>query len=426
MCDETSTPDGGTNDAPSVDFIHLDAAGGIAGDMFVAALLDCFPDLVDRVMADLKAVQPDNGSVVRLHEAMVTGMRALRFGTSQAGEPGDEASQGYSHGHSHNHDHSHGSSYAALRLLIAEARLSYGTKEQSLAILSILAKAEAKLHGVLIEDVHFHEVGDWDSLLDVVAAGSLIAALPGVVWTVSPLPLGAGLVKTEHGLLPVPAPATVEILNGFIWRDDGVGGERVTPTGAAILRHLCHPELRKYRPEGTLVSIGTGAGTKEFETLPNILRATAFAKPVEIGTEEIIVLAFDVDDMTGEEIATAGDLLRNLPGVLELTFCALTGKKSRPAVRFELLVRPPDLKEVCEACFLQTSTIGLRWVTQQRKVLERSQSRGNGVRMKLVERPGNIKTVKVEQDDLAPLTTLRERRAKQREIDSLHGGADGS
>ena len=163
---------------------------------------------------------------------------------------------------------------------IRTAALADGSAEQAVAILTLIAEVEATIHQVPIEDVHFHEIADWDSLLDVVAAGSIAAALPAARWTVSPLPRGGGLVKTRHGLLPVPAPATAALLTGFAWRDDGVGGERVTPTGAAILRHLVGPDGSGFgngsSHAGRLVSIGTGAGTRTLPGIPNVLRALVF------------------------------------------------------------------------------------------------------------------------------------------------------
>ena len=229
--------------------IHLDAVGGIAGDMFVAALLDAFPDLRPRVLADARAVLPA-GYEGRLRETHNGILRGLGFGL--AGEPRHDGG-----------DHHHGAgSFLDMVGHIRTAALADGSAEQAIAILTLIAEVEATIHQVPIEDVHFHEIADWDSLLDVVAAGSIAAALPATRWTVSPLPRGGGLVKTQHGLLPVPAPATAALLTGFIWRDDGVGGERVTPTGAAILRHLVGPNGSGSSPAGRLVAIGTGAGTR--------------------------------------------------------------------------------------------------------------------------------------------------------------------
>ena len=147
-------------------------------------------------------------------------------------------------------------------------------------LLELLADAEARVHGTTIDAVHFHELADWDSLMDVVAAGSIAAQLDGAHWTASALPLGGGTVHTAHGRLPVPAPATSVLLTGYPWQDDGIAGERVTPTGAAILRHLVPPaRCAARRQGGRLICVGSGAGTRTLPGLPNIVRALIMERP---------------------------------------------------------------------------------------------------------------------------------------------------
>lgn len=412
--------------------IHLDAVGGVAGDMFVAALLDAFPDLRVRVLADARAVLPEGAGAPVLSEGESGAVRALRFGLEAGAGQGHSPAHGHghshphehAHGHHHHHDHgdaavapvakpakdmpAHAGTYPDMRARIDAAALHPGTAAHARAILAIIARAEAAIHRVAIEDVHFHEIADWDSLLDVVAAGSLAAALEGAEWTVSPLPLGGGLVKTQHGLLPVPAPATAAILEGFDWRDDGVAGERVTPTGAAILRHLARPGRP---PGGRLAATGTGAGTRSLPGMPNVLRALAFeaapADAYDSGT--VAVIAFEIDDMTGEEIGTAAGLLRALPGVLDVSLGQLLGKKGRPATSFRLLARPESADAVARACFEQTSTIGLRLTEERRLTLARAAGEIAGVPVKRVARPGGA-TAKAESDALTG-ATLAERRA---------------
>ncbi len=300
---------------------------------------------------------------------------------------------------------------------IDAAPLSPGTATHAIAILRHLAEAEAAIHHVPVDEVHFHEIGDWDSLMDVTAAGSVAAALEGARWSVSALPRGDGLVRTRHGLLPVPAPATARLLEGFTWRDDGIGGERVTPTGAAILRHLV--KAASVRVAGRLQGTGTGAGTRELPGQPNILRATLFdaaaGVPGEEGPneEDIVVLSFEIDDMSAEEIGVAADRLRAAGGVRDLVLIPAIGKKGRPVHTFRLLVEPTARDAVADACFTETATIGLRWQAARRAVLPRATANPGAVRVKTVTRPAGP-SHKAESDDLADIAGLEARRAAKR------------
>ncbi len=296
-----------------------------------------------------------------------------------------------------------------MRSRIADAPLSAGTAAHAAAILRRIAEAEAGIHGVALDDVHFHEIGGWDSLMDVTAAGSIAAALPGVSWSVSALPLGSGLVKTAHGLLPVPVPAAAAILAGYDWRDDGVPGERVTPTGAAILAHLTGgaPGVRR---GGRLLATGCGAGSRALPGMPNILRASLFAAGEDAQTDAVCVVECDIDDMTGEEIAQAADRLRALPAVRDLVLTPGIGKKGRPLVTLRLLADPAGVEAVAREVFLETSTLGLRWHRAERRILPREEIRG-GLRAKRALRPGGVRTVKAESDALSGIATLAARRA---------------
>jgi hypothetical protein len=300
---------------------------------------------------------------------------------------------------------------------IEAAPLSPGTAWHAAAILRHLAEAEAAIHDVAVDQVHFHEIGDWDSLMDVTAAGSIAAALDGARWSVGTLPRGEGLVETRHGLLPVPAPATTRLLAGFTFRDDGIGGERVTPTGAAILRHLVTaPEAPV---GGRLRAAGTGAGLRELRGLPNILRATLFdaaAGPQDAAgpeEEDVLVLCFEIDDMTGEELALAADRLRDFRGVRDVVLVPAIGKKGRPIHSFRLLVDPEQREAVAEACFTETATIGLRWQVARRAVLPRAVSGDGSLPVKTVIRPSGASR-KAESDGLGEIAGLDARRAAKR------------
>jgi uncharacterized protein (TIGR00299 family) protein len=377
--------------------IRLDAVGGVAGDMFVAAMVDALPDLCSRVLGDATAVLPPGTGTPIFESGTSAGLHCLRFRLATRADG--------------NHQHT-GAGFRDMVARIEAAPLSQGTAAHATAILRHLAEAEAAIHHVPVDEVHFHEIGDWDSLMDVTAAGSIAAALGDARWSVSALPRGDGLVRTRHGLMPVPAPATVWLLAGFIWRDDGIGGERVTPTGAAILRHLV--EAPEVRVGGRLHATGTGAGTREFPGQPNILRAALFEDTTERPNEEdILVLCFDIDDMTAEESGIAADRLRATPGVRDLVLTPAIGKKGRPVHAFRLLVEPGQLELVTEACFTETSTIGLRWQAAHRAVLSRAISEAGPVRVKTVIRPSGPSR-KAESDDLAQIAGLEARRAAKR------------
>lgn len=427
--------------------IHLDAVGGIAGDMFVAALLDAFPGLHKRVMGDVSAVIPPESGRASLTEGTSGGIRALRFGLVSADQR--EIASAHRHDHGAAPDGPHhalpawepaasaahvdemvapapgrkytvGPADGSFRALVAgirSATLAPGTADAAIAMLTHLARAEARVHGVPMEQVHFHEIGGWDSLMDVVGAGSIAAALPAVVWSVSDLPLGGGQVDTRHGRLPVPTPATSELLTGFRWCDDGVGGERVTPTGATILRHLVATTGAPVpRIGGRLIASGNGAGTRELTGMPNVLRALVFDSEETGNAGRVAVISFEVDDMTGEEIGVAADRLRVEPGVLDVSLTTRIGKKSRPLLSFRLLADPIALASVQARCFAETSTIGLRWHMEERTTLSRASTltmtaAGSAVRIKNVVRPEGDTIRKAESDDLRGLPGLQARRA---------------
>jgi uncharacterized protein (TIGR00299 family) protein len=386
--------------------IHLDLVGGIAGDMFVAAMVDALPALEAPILEALAAVRPGHASMPDFPRVTSAGAAARRFGfPSKYRVPA-----------------SPGTAYPALVRTIGDAALDAETRKHALALLALLGQAEAKVHGTSLDHVHFHELADWDSLMDVVAAGCIAARLDGAAWTCSALPLGGGSIKTAHGLLPVPAPATSALLEGYPWRDDGIDGERVTPTGAAILRHLVPPERAEHRCRGgRLTAVGCGAGTRSLGETPNIVRAMIFET---IGanapgdTDFVTNLEFDVDDMTGEEIALAGDRLRDVAGVLDVSIGTRFGKKGRPLSDFRVLTRTQDATAVMHACFTETSTLGVRVREERRQVLRRRDVRADAVTVKVAERPGGVRTGKAAHDDVADDAGLDARREKRATAES--------
>jgi uncharacterized protein (DUF111 family) len=212
----------------------------------------------------------------------------------------------------------------------------------------------------------------------------------------------------------------VSLLLGFAWRTDGIEGERVTPTGAAILRHLIGPGASGDALSGRLISVGVGAGTRTLPGIPNVLRALVFDKAqAPTSREQLTIISFEIDDMTGEEIAVAADRLRTVEGVLDITIGQVQGKKGRSMHSFRLLVRPDRTSAVVDRCFLETSTIGLRIREEQRAFLPRHHATiacdGTQVGVKTVERVGTRST-KAESDDLSG-DSLEERRHLKRQAE---------
>ena len=276
------------------------------------------------------------------------------------------------------------------------------------------------MHGIAVADVTFHEVGAWDSIADVVCAAWLIDSLGPATWSSAPLPLGGGQVRTAHGMLPVPAPATALLLRGLPIRHDGVEGERVTPTGAAILRHL-EPTFDREGIEGRIARTGHGFGSRRLPGMSNVLRALVL-DPVHDGSdwreETIGVCSFEVDDQTAEDLAIGLDRLRATGGVLDVVQTPALGKKGRVVASVRVLARPGARECVIARCFAETTTLGVRWQAVRRAALEREEAAidvgGDSIRIKRTRRPEGEVTIKAEMDDLANAAGGRAEREETR------------
>jgi pyridinium-3,5-bisthiocarboxylic acid mononucleotide nickel chelatase len=382
--------------------IHLDPLGGLAGDMFLGAVLDAWPELAEGTFAAMRAAGlPEDWQVRHLEhrDGVLSGSR-VAIDPPAAGE------------------HAPSGMYVEIRERIANAPLEPGVRARALAILGLLAEAEARVHGRPIEQVHFHELADWDSIADVVGAAFVIEVLRAS-WSTGPLPVGRGRIAGSHGALPVPAPAAALLLQGFAVIDDGIEGERVTPTGAAILQHLdAAPGL----PPGPwrLTTSGTGFGTKRLPGMSNALRVLAYEQ-AQAGRidEQVAIVSFEVDDQNPEELALGLEALRALDGVLDVIQLAAIGKKGRLAAHLQVLARPERLDAVIDACFAETTTLGLRWRLEARAALARASLTVAGpageVAVKVATRPGGVRTAKAEIDHVAAGPGGQAARARRRQ-----------
>jgi uncharacterized protein (TIGR00299 family) protein len=402
--------------------IHLDAIGGVAGDMFVAAVLDAFPDLRDGMLGAIAAAGLPSGIVCRVVEHRDEVLTGLRFLVEEPAYREREAGSRYLGPAEHRHI-----PFREIRARLQSANLSAGVKQRAVAIFTALAEVEGKVHGMATEDVTFHELGGWDSIADMVGAAFLMDALDAT-WSVSALPKGNGRVPTDHGWLPVPTPATTLLLQGFELFDDGLAGERITPTGAAILKHLAAAQSSDRAPR-RLLRTGTGFGTKTFPGLSNVLRLLVFENATSaLAGDRVAQVEFEIDDQTPEDLAIALDRLRAHPAVIDVLQMSAFGKKGRMAAHIQILAEPDNLESVFDVCFAETTTLGLRWQLIERRILERAHETvdvdGRSVRVKTAQRPGAL-TAKAESDDLLSLKGGRvEREGVRRAAEKAGSSGD--
>lgn len=329
--------------------LYFDAFSGASGDMVVGALLGAGAGSIDGLREALRGL-PVGGYSVDFRPVDVGSIRAGHFSVEV-----DEASQ-------------KARDWAAIRSMLEAARggaLSAPVAGRALEIFARLAEAEARVHGTTVDHVHFHEVGAVDSIIDIVAAAWCLEALAVDECYCGPLPGGSGFVETSHGRLPVPAPATAELLRGLeVLVGDGEG-ELVTPTGAAILATVAIP----MRPGLLLRRVGLGAGTRRLSDRPNLLRVLV-GEGESTADREIVEILADIDDMTPEQMAHAADRIRAV-GALDVAVSPTVMKRGRLGMSVRVLGEVASARVLAEALLRETSTIGVRYRAMRRDVLPR-------------------------------------------------------
>ena len=336
--------------------LYIECAMGAAGDMLAAALLELLPDRAAFLEKMNGLGIP--GVTVSAEKGVKCGVSGTHFSVRVAGVEEDENL------HSHHHDHVHGS-MEGIEEIVNRLPIPSMVKLDVLAVYNLIAEAESRVHGVPVQQIHFHEVGTMDAVADITAVCLLMREIRPDQVIVSPVSVGSGTVRCAHGILPVPAPATALLLEGMPIQAGNVQGELCTPTGAALLKYFADDfgSLPVMRVQKT----GYGMGKKDFPQA-NCLRVMLGETSDQ--TDAIAELKCNIDDMTGEEIGFAMEQLLS-SGALDVFTESIYMKKGRPAVKLTVLARPEDEERLAGEIFRHTSTIGVRIHTDRRYELAR-------------------------------------------------------
>jgi uncharacterized protein (TIGR00299 family) protein len=357
--------------------LYIDAFAGMAGNMFTGALLD-----LGLRRKDLDLDLAGLGLEYRLKVSRVRrGALAARYvdvgvpGRRRGGDRGRHGRRDAKH-HRHHDTHTHaqgqGRGYLSIVELLEKADLRPPVRKHALAIFEMLARAEARVHGVALEEVHFHEVGAVDAIVDVTSAAIGIDRLGIEHISCSPVALGHGQVETDHGLLPLPAPATLELLKGMPTVPAHIEWETVTPTGAAILAALV--DDFSPLPAMEIEKVGYGAGNEREGPMPNVLRLVLGRAAQSPKRDRVSMIETNLDDLVPEHFDHLMERLFDA-GALDVSVQHIQMKKNRPGFLVRVLCRPGDRQDLAHILFCESSAIGVRFQDWERLVLQREQRR---------------------------------------------------
>jgi hypothetical protein len=369
--------------------LYLDCFAGASGDMLLGALLDCGLDF-EFLRRELKKLGVE-GYELSLRRVDRSGISAAKFDVHlhEDGHAHDHDHTHHDHPHDHQHphdqpshthpqhehhaqhDHSHEHaqrSLSEIKRLIEASSFDTAIKQRAQTIFQRLGEAEAKIHNIPIERVHFHEVGAVDSIVDIVGACIGLQALGIERIISSPLHVGSGTFTCAHGTYPVPGPAAAELLRGVPSYSKDIVGELVTPTGAAIIATLASefgplPLMRAER-------IGYGAGTREYPKFPNVLRAVIGELETDATPTTVTVIEANIDDLSPQVFGHLMDTAL-AAGALDIFYTPVQMKKNRPGVLLTLLCAPEDRERMSALIFRETTTLGVRYRDERREVLSR-------------------------------------------------------
>ncbi|GMA08463.1 UPF0272 protein [Tetragenococcus halophilus subsp. flandriensis] len=369
--------------------LFIDCSFGISGDMMLSSLIDLGADIdyVRNKIASLPGIDKFSLAVESKNEhGIMTKELKLNFLNRNT----DAINQ---------HEHHHRTNKDIIQM-IEDSELQEREKKRSISIFNAIAHAEAKIHGLLVSEVHFHEVGAMDSIIDIVGTCVALESLNIGKIIANKVPTGHGYINIAHGLYPVPAPATMEILKGLPLSEFTAEGELTTPTGAGFLKALVD-ELSD-SINGEIVNIGYGKGTKEFKH-PNILRTMILKEKVD-NSELVNTIECQIDDCTPEELGYLFEILTNNKKVLDVYFTNVMMKKNRLGTLVTVLAYPQNTEEIEKLLLTQSTTFGVRKNEYKRVVLDRSfeniEVYGETIKMKLAKLDDELLKAIPEYEDI--------------------------
>ncbi|MBQ7500965.1 MAG: nickel pincer cofactor biosynthesis protein LarC [Clostridia bacterium] len=380
--------------------LYLDCSMGAAGDMLTAALYELLGENEKKAFIQKMNALGLPGVTVEAEPSVKCGITGTHISVKCGGLEEDEHGH-HEHHHDHEHHHHHHSDMHGLSHIINDLPVSDKVKNSVISVYETIAGAESAIHGVPIEEIHFHEVGALDAVADVTSVCLLMDMLAPDKVVSSPVHVGSGQVECAHGILPVPAPATAHILRGVPIYGGNVSGELCTPTGAALLKYFA--DLFGQTPVMIPEKIGYGMGKKDFEAA-NCVRAI-LGNTDDRDNDTVAELACNIDDMTAEDIAYAsGKLLED--GALDVYTVPIGMKKSRPGTMLCVLCRGEDKADIVRLIFKHTTTIGIRENVCRRYTLSRLtdtvDTRLGKISVKYSEGYG-VRRAKPEFDDISKI-----------------------
>ena len=375
--------------------LYIDCRMGAAGDMLAASLLELQPDCAAAI-AKLNALGVEGVAVVA-EQTPRGGLAGTLIDVSVHGEVEGDARHHHHDAHDHRHHHHH-ATMAEIDAQIESLNASEAVKANVRAVYRLIAEAESQAHGRPVSEIHFHEVGEKDAICDIASVATLIEAL-GPVRIVASVPeVGGGFAHCAHGVVPVPAPATANLLKGIPFSSGAADCELLTPTGAALLRHFA--TAFGSMPTMAVERIGVGCGHRELDGRANVVRAFLgeTADCAEGPNEKIVELKANIDDMTGEDLAFACDRIRE-EGAKDVALIPVIMKKGRPGHILVVIAAEADANRLAAVVLRETSTFGVRRTDCARYALSRRIERGDdGVRVKFGEGYGVSKSKREFED----------------------------